>query len=436
MSSSRRARIRWRELLLAGIRLEYGVLFVGLILISITAFGDILFEGDSAIEYTTRPTSDPVFALNQGIAAGRVQLKFDNAQGYLRSVLGALKIPVESQMAVFSKTSVQSFRIYPDNPRTLFFNDSTAVGWVPGGFIEVATEDAHQGVVFYSLAQQATGKPQFTRRNDCLGCHHTEETLGVPGMLAGSVFTDLDGKPLYDFGTYVTDHRTPLEQRWGGWYVTGATGSIRHMGNATVADPTNTKANKPYGFTLQSLRGKFDSDATLSPYSDIVALMVFEHQMHMVNLLTRIGWEARLDVVQQPKSNVTALLRPRAEELVDYLLFVDEAPLTDKIRGTSGFAEKFVAEGPIDSKGRSLRQLDLEHRLMKYPCSYMIYSAAFDGLPPEAKDAIYKRLWQVLSGNDKGAKYTRLSFGDRQAIVGILRDTKPGLPDYFRAVTH
>ena len=166
----------------------------------------------------------------------------------------------------------------------------------------------------------------------------------------------------------------------------------------------------------------------------------------MMNLLSRIGWEARVGDYQrrvgrptlgssssQPDSPVP--LADAARELVDYLLFVDEAPLPDRIRGTSGFAEKFVAQGPRDRMGRSLRQLDLERRLMRYPCSDMIYAPVFTELPDGARDAIYRRMWQVLSGTDKDAKYTRLSFADRRAIVEILRDTKQDLPGYFRPVT-
>jgi hypothetical protein len=113
-------------------------------------------------------------------------------------------------------------------------------------------------------------------------------------------------------------------------------------------------------------------------------------------------------------------------------LFVYETPLPDKIRGSSGFAEKFSALGPADGKGRSLRQLDLDRRLMRYPCSYMIYSDAFEALPAAARDQVYRRLWQVLSGQDKDARYAVLSAADRQAIVEILRDTKKDLPGYFQ----
>jgi hypothetical protein len=217
------------------------------------------------------------------------------------------------------------------------------------------------------------------------------------------------------------DHRTPFEERWGGWYVTGKTGTMRHLGNAFVSD-----VNKPESMVteatlnLQTLREKFETDAYLSPQSDIVALMVFDHQMHMMNLTTRVGWDYRLASSLEAdtgKANQTIenQLRDDVVEFVDYLLFVKEAPLPNKIDGVSGFAEKFAALGATDSKKRSLRQFDLDHRLMRYPCSYMIYSPAFDGMPDRAKKAIYARMREVLAG---------MPASDREAVLEILRETK------------
>jgi len=388
---------------------------------------------DPTIGYSTRSTNDPVAILNRDIEARKVHLEFDGEKGYLKSVLNALHIPLESQMAVFSKTSVQAQRINPQNPRTLFFNESVVVGWVRGGFVEVAAQDPRQGVIFYVLDQTPVEKPQFARRNDCLTCHNSNNAMGVPGMLVRSQFTAPNGTPMRWLGNYVSDHRSPLAERWGGWYVTGNTGTIRHMGNAVVTDGRNPDSPVPnQTLNLASLAGRFDTDAYLSPYSDIVALMVFEHQMHMMNLLTRIGWQTRYLLRNGNTQNIGKNgLEDSAKDLVDYMLFVDEAPLQSKIEGTSGFADRFSAEGPRDSRGRSLHQLDLEHRLMRYPCSYMIYSEVFDSLPLEARDAIYQRLWLVLSGAAADEKYSSLSRSERKAIVEILRETKKGLPPYF-----
>ena len=159
----------------------------------------------------------------------------------------------------------------------------------------------------------------------------------------------------------------------------------------------------------------------------------------MTNLLTRAGWEARaLDPALHPNAPrgndelIAAMLDGVAREVVDYMLFIDEAPLTAPVAGTSGFTERFSAVGPNDRAGRSLRELDLTRRLMRYPCSYLVYSPMFDALPAAVKNPIYRRLWEVLSGAERGDRYrSALSRTDRRAIVEILRDTKPDLPSYF-----
>ena len=159
--------------------------------------------------------------------------------------------------------------------------------------------------------------------------------------------------------------------------------------------------------------------------------MVFEHQMQMMNLLTRVGWETRVAQHGGRLDARRAAIRQSVDELVDYMLFVDEAPIAAKMTGTSGFAEEFSRRGPRDAKGRSLRQLDLTTRLLRHPCSYMIYSPQFERLPADARAAIYERMWAILSGAEKDVRYTRLSAADRRAIVEILRETKPDLPASF-----
>jgi hypothetical protein len=384
--------------------------------------------------YLKHPPQDIVAGLKRQIEDGKVQLKFDGDKGYLPAVLQALNVPIESQMAVFSKTRLQEARIEPRNPRTIFFNDSVAVAWVHGGFIELAALDPQQGVVFYTLDQQFVPQPSFTRRDDCLRCHRSDVSLGVPGMILRSFYTMPDGRPKLILGAYTTDHRSPFEERWGGWYVTGTMAHGRHMGNAMLSDPENSESMIAHQtLAVNSLRDKFDTNAYLSAHSDIVALLVFDHQVYMTDLITRVGWEVRCALYDKASNGAfTSLLRESAQELVDYLLFIDETPLPGPVHGTVGFAEKFAAQGPRDSHGRSLRQLDLHKRLLRYPCSYMIYSQAFDSLPEQARNAIYERMWQVLSGAEKGSRYARLSLADRRAIVDILRETKPGLPSYFK----
>jgi hypothetical protein len=361
-----------------------------------------------------------------------VNLPFEERTGYLKPLLNALNISVDSQVVVFSKTSLQSPQIHPRNPRAIYFNDAVVVGWVRGGFIEIAAQDPTQGAVFYRVLRATAGPPAMFRDNGCLQCHNSFATLGVPGFLAKSIPSAIDGNALPWLGNYLTDHRSPITERWAGWFVTGKAGSSRHLGNAPVAnrnidDVTVDDAN----LSLADLRSRFDTDNYLSPYSDIVALLVFNHQLRMMNLLTRIGWEARTLAHQgRSEAAVVSALGDIAIEAVDYMLFVDEAPLSG-VSGTSGFSESFSKRGPHDSKGRSLRELDLKQRLFTYPCSYMIYSDVFEQLPSAAKRAIYTRLWDVLSGAERASKYARLSSTERDGIVEILRETKQDLPASF-----
>ncbi|MEO8259393.1 MAG: hypothetical protein ABI868_18745 [Acidobacteriota bacterium] len=402
-----------------------------------------------AIGYSKGPVTDRVAAVNRQLADGSLQLKFDGPGGYLRSALTALNIPVESQVAVFAQNSSQGPLIGMKNPRALYFNDAVALGFVRGGgYLEVATHDPRQGVIFYTLEQTASSAPQFKRDDQCLACHLTWSTRGVPGLFTLSMLTLPDDKNSYASG-FVSNHTTSFDTRWGGWYVTGNLGSIRHMANLPVS--TTTMPAEPATSKLVSLEGRFDLTGYPTPYSDVAALLVLEHQTHITNLITRLGWEARLEAYQPgpdaapspappaarsgaAAKDKTSRVEIAAADLVDYALFVYETPLSDKVRGSSGFAEKFAAIGPADGKGRSLRQFDLDQRMMKYPCSYMIYSDAFDALPAPARDQFYRRLWQVLSGQDKDAKYATLSLADRRAVVEILRETKKGLPDYFQVV--
>ena len=413
--------------------------------VPLTAQGAGMVHGSSeapAIAYSTAPLNNVVVDLNRQLQDGTVHLTFEGPSGYLRSVLEAFELPVDSQVLVFAPNSLQRRSINETNPRALFFNDRVVLGWVRGGTIlEVAAHDASAGVVFYTLQQRAdggtAGPPQFTRAYECLGCHMVGDSLGVPGLLMFSTTRPSDavssGLPT------PTDQNTPLSKRFGGWFVTGSTGTMRHMGNN--AAPLDGRSSRE----LTSVERLFDADGYRVLSSDIAALMVLSHQTRMTNLLTRAGWEARaVDPTQHPpfmatpeqNVQIAEMMSGVATEVVDYMLFIDEAKLTDRVRSSSGFAERFSTVGPIDRKGRSLHELDLHRRLMKYPCSYLIYSPAFNALPPAAKGAIYKRLWQVLSGEERGARYrSALSLTDRQAIIEILRDTQKDLPPYFHNVT-
>lgn len=386
----------------------------------------------AAIRYSTAPVNNRITVLNRALADGSVRLEFDPISGYLPSTLEALGISTTSQLLVFSPTSLQTDFITIRNPRALYFDDSVAVGWVRGGpLLEVAVQDPRQGAIFYDLPQEKEAVPQFERNDECLACHLAWESFAVPGFLMTST---APRRSALQYATgFSTDHRTPFIQRWGGWFVTGTHGGP-HMGNVPVApdEIDNRVVAEPLA-TLPSMEGLLDLTGYPTPHSDLVALQVLAHQTGMANRIARLGWEARLAAFNgTPAGTIAPRVRDAAGVLVDYLLMVDEAPLPGPMQGTSGFAEHFASLGPRDVQGRSLRDLDLEGRLLRYPCSFMIYSEVFDALPSEALDAVYTRLWAVLSGEVLGAPYDRLTPADRRAIVEILIDTKPGLPEYFQ----
>jgi hypothetical protein len=400
------------------------------------------------ISYSTAPTRNAVARLQQRLSAGQVRLDYDDKVGYLRSLLRELNVPVSSQTLVFSKTSLQRERIKPATPRAVYFGDDAYVGFCQNGVVlEVTAVDPQLGSVFYSLDQEKSGGPKFTRQGDtCLICHGGSMNQGFPGQLVRSVYADVEGYPVLASGSFRIDHTSPLENRWGGWYVSGTSGKQKHMGNLIVRGRRRPEDidNTP-NLNVTDLGKYFKTDRYLSPHSDIVALLVLEHQAEMHNVLARASYQTRLALHDEAELNkalgrpadyrsesTTSRIKSAGEPLVKYLLFSGEARLTDPVKGTSGFAEEFVKRGPRTRDGRSLRDLDLRTRLFKYPCSYLIYSESFDALPAVVKDYVLRRTYDVLSGKDAGEDFAHLSAADRKAVLEILRETKPNLPEYWR----
>lgn len=401
------------------------------------------------INYREATPNNCVTRLQQQLDAGQQTFEYDAEQGYLKSLLTALNVPVESQMLVFSKTSLQQRRISPKTPRAIYFNDDVYVGYCQSGdVLELSAVDAQLGAVFYTLNQDETERPQLERRNDnCMVCHSSSRTGGVPGHVVRSLYVDAGGQPIYSAGSRMVDHTTPIKERWGGWYVTGKHGEQAHVGNLIVRSKRVTEpvANEG-GQNVVDLSGHFNVDRYVSPHSDIVALMILEHQALVHNCITKANFATRQAFHHEKTMNkvlgygehnrldsTTRRIANAADDLVEALLLHGEAPIIAPISGTSGYAEVFARTGPRDSKGRSLRDLDLTQRMFKYPCSYLIHSEAFDGLPQEARDHVWQKLWNVLSGADQSAEFTHLTAEDRQAITQIIQETKTGLPEYWQA---
>jgi len=402
------------------------------------------------IEYSKAVPDNVVSRLQQQLEQGERALEYAPDHGYLPALLNALQIPFDSQMLVFSKTSLQRSRISAQTPRALYFNDDVYVGYCHAGdVLEVSVADATLGAVFYSLEQDADQPARLERQtHKCLLCHSTSQTGNYPSHLVRSVFADASGLPLLAEGSVRVDHTTPLEQRWGGWYVTGSHGSQSHLGNLIVRQtPVTRPVQNANGLNVVDLAERFPVEHYLTPHSDIVALMVLEHQTLMHNLITKASFDTRRALhyesefnrtLGEPANNrldsTTRRIANAGEKLLQGLLFTDEAPLTAPLVGTSGFAASFAVAGPHDDQQRSLRDLDLQSRLFKYPCSYLIYSPAFEALPNEMKSYLASRL-RVLLGDptaevafertDDEEDFAHLSKADRRAILEILQATQP-----------
>ena len=412
---------------------------------------------DAPINYRSEDLSDPVAILQQELNQGKQKLKYEPKFGYLKSVLKLLKVPVDSQTLVFSKTSFQYKKISPEHPRALYFNDDVYVGKVHDGkAIEIVSFDPMQGAIFYLLDEHKVDKPVFQRAElDCTQCHIAAGTRNVPGVLLRSIYPTTTGTQAPASQSYITDQESPIKDRWGGWYVTGKISGLPHMANAVVEDrQTAGQPDQGASIKLVSLSNAFDSSAYLTSQSDVVAHLVLAHQTQMHNLITLTNYKTRMALYAEAarnKSDGSAAGAPLseaarkqferpAEQLLRYLLFVNEAPLSvpggEGVEGSSSYRKEFEARGVRDAEGRSLRDFDLKTRLFRYPCSYLIYSASFDALPEPAKGYVYHRLLEVLSGEDKSGDFSRLSAEDRRAVLEILLATKPGLPaewgDYAR----
>ena len=217
------------------------------------------------------------------------------------------------------------------------------------------------------------------------------------------------------------------------------------MGNIFALDRDHPdKLDLEKGANVTSLKKLVNTEPYLSPYSEIVGLLLLEHQARMHNLITRVNYETRMALSQQEGMN-KALGRPitewsdstkrriygASEVLLKYMLFTEEQPLNSPVKGPTTFAADFAAAGPRDAKGRSLRDLDLKTRMFRNRCSYVIYTDAFDGLPKPALDYIYKRLFEVLTGADQSKPFAGLGAAERATLLEILRETKRGLPKYW-----
>ncbi len=392
--------------------------------------GGFIFFDEEMENYQKTADTGELKRLQNRLDGGSTRWSRDPKHGYLLALLKELNVPVSSQMLVATKTSWNNELVCPKNPRALYYNDHASVAYVPGAdVIEIAATDPRLGLVFYTLDQNSADKPKLQRDDRCLDCHASSRTLGVPGLVVRSFRTKADGEVDLLSGIAVT-HRTPLGERWGGYYVTGTHGSQTHLGNLVGTEALARYAKEPSSNgNVSDLCGYLDMSKYPARGSDIVALMVLEHQAHLQALLTRLACDGTkaLCAGEDLKS-----VYPACEAVLKDLFFVGEAKLTAPVRGTSDFAEAFQQQGPTDKQGRSLREFDLQTRLFRYPCSYLIYSESFAAMPERVRRHLYRRMHEILLGEDKSADYAGLTLETRNAIYEILLDTVKDLPINWR----
>jgi hypothetical protein len=379
--------------------------------------------------------------LQSQLDSGKAQLAYQaGGHGYLEALLKAFHISVDSQLLVLSASSLQFDRIGPATPRALYYQDNVAVGSVQNGrLIEIITTDQDGSVAYYTLDVAQTDRPRFQRQgSECVICHGYASKW-APGMIVADTAPGPDGlllnvDPGHPFR--FTDDRTPFQDRYGGWYVTGETGTMKHRGNVTF-DASDPSVLPNGGLNIANLNGRVDLSNYLDTGSDIVSLLTLEHQVGFANLIARINAQYRFLNNQEvaPELRTTAKdIDVSIEALVAYMTFADEVPLPSPVAGSSTFSKTFAAKGPTDGKGRSLRQFDLKTRIFRYPLSYMIYSQAFDDLNRDAKDRLWRRLFDVLRGTDHSAAFESIQSRERAAAINIVAATKLGVPDYWKGV--
>ncbi len=377
------------------------------------------------------------------------EIKFDgDEKTVVRQVLKALNISEKTQVVVFSKTSVQRVRISPQNPRAFYFNDECYIGYVPGGLIEGAAMDPELGPIFYAFdpAERGRGPQRFRRDQNCLSCHAANFTRDVPGVFLRSVFAEATGSPIFSAGSEVVDYTTPIEQRWGGWYVTGRHGTVRHRGNAFAHDNgKEVTLDTERGANLARLDQFYDTTLHLEPTSDIGALMVLEHQVAFHHALTRAVHECRRmlhyqhglqesfkePITDTPSyDSVKSVFANNAQAVLDVLLYKDEAALPDGgLHGSADFVKTYEAGGQRTKDGRSLRGLDFKTRIARYRCSHLIYSEQFQKLPKPLHAQVVERLGHVLNDPKPEKRYAYLTDDERKAIAEILWETLPDMTE-------
>ncbi len=379
-------------------------------------------------DYWKQTPKDRFSRWMKDVQAGKVELDYSGEKAFVASVLKSLDIPASSQMLLFSTTSLQLSLITPRSPRAIFFNEDIYLGWVLGGKIEIVSVDPDLGGVFYIFDIPRNGQPPRPERaTRCMNCHAREDTGYVPGLVVKSVIPGVRGGSLESFRQEQSGHGIPLNQRFGGWYLTGAGGLTNHLANFFGS-------SSPQGIQRQPVQPgvTFNFDRYLAAHSDLLPQLVHEHQVGFVNRAIEATYRTRTALADgQGKLRPTdaAMLDAQARALTRYLLFADEVPLPKGgVAGDEEFKRDFTSVRRLGPGGASLKDFDLRTRLFQHRCSHMIYSLAFQGLPPEVKQRVFTRLAQALDAAKPEKEFAYLPATEKQSIRGILKATLPELP--------
>jgi hypothetical protein len=378
--------------------------------------------------YHTSELHDRFSLLKTDLESGRIALDATSERAFVLDLLKVLGVPASSQMLVFSNTSLQLHLISPANPRALYFSEDVHVGYIPGGRIEILSLDPSLGAIFYIFDIPRAGQPVRPERSErCMNCHAAADTQFVPGLVIKSVVPGRTGGSLDAFRQEKTGHGIPFEQRFGGWYVTGKSGIAMPWANGIGQFAAQ-------GMMKQTVEPGSRYDWARYPVatSDVLAHLLHEHQAGFVNRVVEASYRARaalhagagqLDAAQQ------AELDEQARIVTRYLLFADEVPLpAGGVEGDPAFKADFARNRHAAKNGASLKDFDLQSRLFRNRCSYMIYSAVFHGLPAEMKMRIFQRLGAALDTTKPDPDYAYLPAGEKQSIRRILRETLADLP--------
>jgi hypothetical protein len=374
------------------------------------------FEAPEHGYYDTQPR-DPFSKLASSIAKGQLAIDTSSETRYLGDLLKVLNVPASSQALVYSATSLQLSYISIEHPRAMYFNEDVYVGHVRGGRIEVISMDPELGAIFSIFdVPRKPGQPVTVERSErCMNCHANGSTGRVPGVVLKSVMPGPNNGSLDSYRRDQIGHQVPLADRFGGWHVTGAEGFSDHRGNLLGRYVDGKIVTSP------ALPGQYaDLSVYLRPSSDILPLLVLDHQAAFTNKLTELVYRWRGARVRGAEAG----LQEKIDEFVRYTLFADEVPLPKGgFPGDPDYRRDFAAAGRTDSQGRSWREFDLKTRMFRYRCSYMLDTALFRGIPVPLQERIFGRMRQALDPAKPDPRYAYLPVAEKTAIVEILRGT-------------